>query len=320
MGYDATVYIPKGDKHDIQEHLQMLNYLKHGDSFYLGNLGEYLYESGISAWIEENNDSVYKFRMHLRCQIWANSYDIESMNKTLRYFRKWFSAYFISDVGKNKYFKKELEQISSVENGCYLAVSHLHNEFANLKMCIERFPADDESSQILLDCGMPTPSIINANVYLSLLCSILEDYYKETYLVLLKYSKNKESILKTGNKISAYDLSEISKGLLTVEQAFTNTLSFQNIYKICHNFNILDKNLDISSALKKPYKKYKENLFDAAHRILEHRHGMIHRLDYDISYNSKLIKKDIERVEEIILRSYKYICQVYNWNVRIDYI
>lgn len=320
MGYDATIYISKGNKQDIQEHFLMLNYLKYGDSFYLGNTNEYLYEAGVSARVEENNDLVYKLRIHLRSQIWANSYDIEAMNKTLRYFRKWFNAYFISDAGKNKYFKKELEKISSLENGCYLAVSNLQNEFANLKMCIERFPVNDESSRILLNYGTPTPSIINANVYLSLLCSIIENYYKETYLVLLKYSKNKESILKTGSKLSAYDLSEISKGVLTVEQAFTNTLSFQNIYKICHNFNVLDKKLDISSALKKPYKKYKENLFDAAHRILEHRHRMIHRLDYDISYNSELIKKDIERVEEIIFRSYKYICQVYNWNVRIDYI
>ena len=56
----------------------------------------------------------------------------------------------------------------------------------------------------------------------------MEDYFKSTYIALLTYSEQKTSILK-GVKLSGEQLSQISQGLLTVEQAAAEMLPFRGV-------------------------------------------------------------------------------------------
>lgn len=77
--------------------------------------------------------------------------------------------------------------------------------------------------------GFPTSSSFNANVYLSYLCSLIEEFFRATYIALLKYSDKKEKILNM--KFFPYDMVDISEGLKTVEEVYARTLSFQNIKK-----------------------------------------------------------------------------------------
>lgn len=317
MGYDANIYIPKGNtKKEVEEQLILLGYEKiYSSTFYRGNTkNDFQHETGVYAFLKEINDDKNKFSIWIRTQIFANSYDLEFQNRTLKHFKKYFNTYFISDNGKNRYFVYDKSLfLTSPENGCYLAILNLHNKFVSLMYTIKKYPEDNEGELILLENGIPSPSVLNANVYLSFLCSLVEQYFKETYVVLLTYSKRKEEILKNGNKLSYYDLCDISDGKLTVERAFANGLSFQNMYKICYNYKNLDKTLDLNSILKKPYKRRKESLFDSINRILEQRHSMIHRIEYDLDYNSANLINDIENVKEIIRRTYKYICEKNNW-------
>jgi hypothetical protein len=155
--------------------------------------------------------------------------------------------------------------------------------------------------------------VFNANVYLSYLCSIVEDYFRNTYIALLRFSGKKDKIMNT--KLSSFDLLDISKGNISVEEAYARTLSFQNIQKINSNFITLDSKLDISSVLKKPYKKRKINLYDRLNLILERRHGIIHRLQLDLSYNSESIQKDIDDVKASIIIVYEFICNKYGWEI-----
>lgn len=90
-------------------------------------------------------------------------------------------------------------------------------------------------------------------------------------------------------------------------------LSFQNIEKIVSNFRILDSRLDISAPLKKPYHRRKENFYNQINAVLERRHGMIHRLEFDYEYHSENFRKDIEDVKVALRRVYEYICAVYEW-------
>lgn len=78
--------------------------------------------------------------------------------------------------------------------------------------------------------GFPTPSSFNANVYLSYLCSLIEEFFRATYIALLKYSDKKEKILNM--KFSPYDMVDISEGRKTVEEVYARILSFQNIKKL----------------------------------------------------------------------------------------
>ena len=241
-------------------------------------------------------------------------YDLQKMNETLRSLKLYCDASFESDYGKNRYFP-ENNFIKYAESGCYFAVERLFNNFSILSMALSRYPDDIEGDKAMYEMyGLPTPSTFNANVYSTYLCSLIEEYFRSTYIALLKFSSRKDKILNV--KFSPYDLIDISNGKKTVEEVFASTLSFQNIKKSCANFRNLDNGLDIGIALKRPYHKRKKNLYEQVNEILERRHGLIHHLELDGDYSTENLQKDIEDITAAIKRVYKYLCEYYNWEVQ----
>lgn len=314
MGRDATLYIPRGNtKKSIEDFIKLLGYKKFGDTFYYGNDNEYRHLSGVSIWVYNAETEDYSFSIWVRTQIYASGYDIKFQNNTLRMLKKHYNAYFISDKGKNRYFDVNIPLKQGAENGCYLAAVNLYHQFFALKIALSKFPKDLEGEKIMLSHGIPSPNVFNANVYLSYLCSIIEDFFRNTYISLLRFSDKKDKIMNT--KLSSFDLSDISQGNISVEEAYARTLSFQNIQKINSSFITLDSKLDISSVLKKPYKKRKVNLYDRLNLILEHRHSIIHRLQLDLDYDSESIQKDIDDIKVSIIKVYEFICSKYDWEI-----
>ena len=158
------------------------------------------------------------------------------MNETLRSLKLYCDASFESDYGRNRYFP-ENNFIKYAESGCYFAVERLFNNFSILSMALNRYPDDIEGDKAMYEMyGLPTPSAFNANVYSTYLCSLIEEYFRSTYIALLKFSSRKDKILNV--KFSPYDLIDISNGKKTVEEVFASTLSFQNIKKFVLIFTI----------------------------------------------------------------------------------
>jgi len=62
-----------------------------------------------------------------------------------------------------------------------------------------------------------------------------------------------------------------------------------------------------------PYYKRKETLYEQMDKILERRHGMIHRMEIDVNYSTQELEKDIKDVKVALKRVYLYICKQYNW-------
>jgi hypothetical protein len=243
--------------------------------------------------------------------MYASAYDIFEQNNTIRNLRKYCNAWFVSDMGTNRYFD-EMPLVKGAESGCYFALQKLENNFSLLCHSLSKYPVDNEAEKSIMEIGgFPTPSIFNANVYSSFLCSLIEEYFKSTFIALLKYSDKKDKILNA--KFSPFDMKEISEGKKTVEEVYAGTLSFQNLEKIVSNFRNLDNKLDIGIPLKKPYHRRKRSLYLQLIDILERRHGVIHRMDIDFTYNSISLSNDIKDVKTALKRVYSYICQHYSW-------
>lgn len=318
MGRDALVYIPKGNqKKAIIEQLRLLNFKKIKDFYYCGDDSEFKHYSGVRSWfVDVDNDEKeeYNFILAVRTQFAANAHDISHQNFTLKHLKNYFNTHFQSDYGKNRYFPYDGNPNSfGAENGCFFAIDKLENNFVILKNSLRNYPDDSEQELLLPTFGIPSPSIFTANIYLTYLCSIIEQYFKLTFIAILKFSKNKEQIFKKGSRFFPFDLASISNGTLSIEEAFANTLSFQNIEKINSNFKMLDSKLDVSSSLKKPYMKRKENLYEALNRILEQRHGLIHQININLTYSKYDFLKDVDCVNASLLRVYDYLCQTYSW-------
>lgn len=311
MGRDAYVYIDKKKytRKAVEELLALMGYEKRGDIFFMGNDDEYKHFSGVRVWLErEDEELVY----HVRTQAFASEYDIHEQNNTIRMLKKYCSAYFHGDEGKNRYFE-EGKLTKGAESGCYFAIQKLDNSFSLLCHALNKYPQDEEGEKLMKEwSNSPTPNIFNANVYSSFLCSLIEEYFRATYISLLKDSERKEKVLKS-IKISSYDLDEISKGTKTVEEACASTLSFQNIAKIVYNFKELDNKLDLGTPLKRPYRRRKMTFYQQIDNILERRHGMIHRMEFDLDYSSENLEKDIMDIKTALIRVYVYICDKYNW-------
>lgn len=311
MGYDAFVHgnKKKYTEKTMEELFLILGYEKRNKGYYCGNDEEYKYDAGVQIWKYEENEQERIYRV--RVQAFCSEYDLKKANDTISSMKKYCSAWFESDYGKNRYFQVG-ELVKGAENGCYIAINRLDNHFSLLRHSLKKYPADLESERKMEQYnGIPTPSSFNANVYLAYLCALIEEYFRSTYIALLKYSNRKDKILT--NKLSPYDLAEISEGKKTVEETYARTLSFQNIQKIVHHFQQLDSKLDIGKSLKEPYHGRKKNLYSQINEIFERRHNMVHRVEVDSNYTSEKLIKDIKDVEEAMIRVYHYLCEQYGW-------
>ena len=99
--------------------------------------------------------------------------------------------------------RKEEPLIKGAESGCYFAAERLFNNFSHLERALSKYPDDNETDKAAYEMyGMLTSSVFNANVYSTYLCSLIEEYFKATYIALLKYSNRKEKILNVNSRRS----------------------------------------------------------------------------------------------------------------------
>ena len=147
---------------------------------------------------------------------------------------------------------------------------------------------------------------------LSYLLTIIENYFRNLFIALFKYSDNKEKVIKSV-KIYNSDLNKVSNENMQIEEAIARAMSFQNIEKIVQNFKILNSEIDIKGYLNKPYKRMKESLYETINRVLEQRHNFIHSKLFEYDYDLNKFEKDVNLVKEALNRVYKEIVKFYSW-------
>lgn len=314
MGYDAYFHIDRKQytRKDIENLLLLLGYVKgNKGGFYCGSDNDYKYDSGV--FIKELSGGTHEYLYWVRTQIWCSGYDIKLFNDTLRTMRKYCNAWFTSDNGKNRYIEEEV-LISGAENGCYIAASKAHESIAKLKFSLQQFPLDSEQFKALRETTGFSPEMINANIYSTYLCAVLEEYFRASYIAILRSMNERRVKLITG-KYSSYDLIDVDAGKKTIDEVYARTLSFQNIHKIHNSFCELDK-IDIKGILSKPYHRRKQSLFEQMDEVFERRHGLVHRVIFDNDFDSSELTKTTKDMEAAIGRVYKGICDKYGWTVR----
>lgn len=313
MGQDICNILPsKTKKSDIVEFIKLLGYSGKNDLFHFfkdDNFKHYEYIL-LGIDIPESGESV---NVSTRTSIWCSEHDLDYQNFTARQIRKRFGGYFISDIGRNRYFPISEQKTSGAENGVYLAYAGIHNKFACAFMFVDRIEISEPDKLLGIISHSETPFTLSTNIILTYISSIIENYFRNTYIALLTYSSKIDSIVK---KTKIYDdyLVEVCSGSKSIFEAIAFSKSFQNMGKVCDNFKEIDAKLNIHTALSKPYRKRNESLFDTINRVLEQRHSMIHRLDFDIEYDKEKAKKDIESVKTALTCVYEYIVDFYQWN------
>ena len=325
MGIDAVNHFSKGTrKKDVEEFLQILGYerLERGEiernlnstPYYYFKEDDYKHVTGIIAWVYINDEE--ELVTHTRTSIWRSKFDADFHNFTIKQLWKRFGGWFESDWGKRRYVKYDGPIREKSEGGCYLAFSRFERNLTKAKIYVQyrdfsnlKFPEPG----IFPELDDANPMIISNNMAVPFFVSIIEDYFKWTYLALLQYSPKKASVLKNA-RFSDDDLEAISSKLISIEEAAVRWMSFQNLQKISKYFKHLDKNLDIFGILKKPYRRQKETLYEGLEQIIEHRHLLIHHGTILPTYLPKDVQKDLDIIEAAVKRVYDALITQYGWD------
>jgi hypothetical protein len=241
-------------------------------------------------------------------------------NYTIKQLKNRFGGYFATDNGKNKYLKNENPYIQKEEAGCYQAYGrffgNLHRASYTINTWISAKTDVDWASKKIGEIDFidsTNPLVLTVNMAIPFIVSIIEDYFRSTYLALLKYSQKKELIIRD-SRLQMEDIVLVTKGEITVEDAIARSRSFQNIKRIDQSFRDLDKKIDLNGILNRPYPKYKKPIYNTFDDLISKRHGIIHRAEFVLNYSPKKLLKDMQIVEIGVKEFYKALIEINNWS------
>lgn len=310
MGYDATNYVPKFvSKNKLYKFIELLGFVHYGNTFHFYKNDEYKYLYGV--WLDVDKDD-NGWVCHTRTPIYCSEHDLKYQNFVIREIKQYLGGYFITDYGKNRYFKVDDYKSTISERGCYNAHSQLNNLFVNAYYLLSTQKEDEKIIKAHKEFGVPSSSVFLSNIVTTYIASIIENYFRDTYVALLTNSEKKEKIFLDA-RINNNDLVDVSENKISIEMAVALSKSFQNINKINAYFQAIDKNIDIKGVSSKLYHRRNETLYMTLNRILENRHSLVHRLIINDSYYKEDIKKDIKSVEAALDKVYHKICDLYHW-------
>jgi len=331
MGCDSTNFLSSDTKrNDVEEFLTILGYEKEphnypiqkkAANFYFYSEENYKYVSGVRADIFFNDNKELCIDIHT--SIWRSGYDSDFHNWTIQQLKKRFGGYFISDYGKNRYLKFDRAYRKNDEGGCYKSYFNFEDNIQRIKFAIKTI--DDAKLSFFTgkisklknvaskEFISSSPDIVISNISISFLVSIIETYFRASYISLLTYSPKKEKILNNINP-RQIDLYSLSSGNVRVEEAVTRTMSFQNLNSISRQFKELNNKIDIPNIMKNKYKNRKETTFQSIERLIQQRHDLIHKSLINPNYSPSSAIKDIEIVEKVVEKFYKTLIKIYSWN------
>ena len=92
--------------------------------------------------------------------------------------------------------------------------------------------------------------IYGNNLCIIHLVTIMELYFKCTFITLLKVLYSDQDILSKF-KIYSYNKNLYNNGKISLYEAVANSRSFQNIKNICNNFKEINSKIDLENVYKK---------------------------------------------------------------------
>jgi len=328
MGYDSTSYLPKSVTRERVENLvELLGYKRYSFRENTGHRSvvfhyfeekNYLSACGVRLVVRKGPRGI---EVDTRTNIWCSEDDMRVQNLTLRRLREYLDGHFVSDFGRNRYFRFQGEHLEPPEAGCAVAFSRFGHNVIKMGIYIEnrRFPGKPWETTGQFDFADDiNPRIFSNNMLVPFMVAALEEYFQATFVALLKYSPNKLAIIKN-IRVRAEDLMAIASGVATVEQVVSDQLSFQNLERVTTHFKSVDSRLDIAGVLRKPYRRRRRSLHDSFQALIKQRHDIIHQSETLTSFTDNRAVTALEDLEAGITRVYAMIVRTFGWHYIKDW-
>lgn len=325
MSYTSNNTFPPATRlSDVREFVKLLGYKKYSgwttfedvrfESYGWFDETDYRSWSGVELSIDQAEAG--PLSVSTSSTVSRSHYDLVHQNLTITALRNRFGGTFNSDAGVGRYMRPEAGPPPPAASGCHLAFSRFGSNLIRAlhywdSLTLPNHPAATADNAIV-QLGMH-PRSLSANMLMAFSVSIVEDYLNSCFIALLKYSPQKEKLLR-GISLRGDHLARVSNGEESVEQAVAETFSFQRISAACKNFATIDKKLDIAAALRKPFNRRRSTLFDDLEALADKRNQFVHRASLDLSVTDGAIKKTLHDLDVAMTRVQKSIVSQYGWS------
>ncbi|WP_418026468.1 HEPN domain-containing protein [Paenibacillus sp. JJ1722] len=329
MSFTSTSILPDDASYNkLINLIDLLGYTKQRNEFKTeGLLASYFwyqhknYRSyvGVELYIYRENGVI---SVDTRTRAGRSYWDLEHQNKTIKYIKNYFKGSFSTDEGKNRYFIMDEEVPTELEAGLFIARWTYNNALIKPKIYLDsrnlqgQIARPDSTGIVYMD--ELNPRFFSNNLLIPYLVAIWEEYLKTSFIVLLKYTDNRDKIFKEA-RFSVNNLKDISAGKTSIEEALVEKFSFQRPRIIAENYKKLDEKLDIFTVLNKPISKRKISLFDSIEEIIELRNAFVHEGGMDLSITDKKLKVIIKDFEVAVDRIYDRFGAYYNFEPSRDF-
>lgn len=314
MGYDCSNVLAKGTKlPDVEEFLKLLGYHRQNKgSFYQFIDHDYRHVNGIAASIRKDNDLIV-----VDTHTWGyrSKAEAEIHNRTIKQLRKRFGGSFTSDQGKGRYLPLEGEDLSPAEAGCARAYSAFGHSVIRVNIYLQSRHFEGPHWQhigVFEPSDQINPILLSNNFLTTYFVAMIEDYFKSTFVALLRYSERRGAFFKSA-RIHPEDLLAVSNQQQSIEEAIAKGLNFQNLDRTFEIFRTLDPKLDLAGYLRRPYRRRKQSLYDSLTSMIQRRHDFVHRNLVDTSYKTEEVRYDLANIKVGLARIYKGITKHYGW-------
>lgn len=278
------------------------------------------YRSYAGVYLSLGKDSNGQLVVYTRTIVSRSYYDLMQQNHTIRTLKKYFGGTFETDIGRERYFPNEGNPPTPAQAGCHLAFQRFGQSLikADIYLMSRNFPQEQWKNTGNFEfIDQLNPRLLSNNLLLPYIVSLIEEFFKSTFIALLKYSERKESLFK-GKRLSSYHLLKISSGDFSIEEAVAENSSFQKVSTICQHFKDLEPDLDLAGVLRKPYRRRKKSLFETLEQLVLQRHAFIHKGHMETSFDDADVKRALDDLEASVIRCYRRITEYYGWEFDKD--
>ena len=324
MSYGTTNHLPPATSFDrVITVLELLGYSKVSRSrssahYYWYDDKDYRSYTGVPLSVRTEKDL---FIVETSTPVARSYFDLTQQSRTVRELKRLFSGSFATDEGRNRYFRPEGPPPSPPQAGCHVAFQRFGGNLIRADFYLKNRPKLGKpwSQTGVFDfIDQMNPRVVSNNLLLPYLVASLEDYFKSTFVALLKYSDKKPTFLRSA-RISGDRLAAVAEGTVGVEEAFAEGLPFQNMTAIVEHFRTLDSKLDLNGELRRPVKGRKLTLFESLEGLVALRHEFIHQARVASSFTDKLLARSINDLDTAVVRCYKRITKHYGWPFEQDW-
>jgi hypothetical protein len=320
MSYESEHELPPGTRlADVREFVQLLGYQKTGvlrsdehgrfEEYYFFEDKDYKSWSGVGLAIQIQGRSL---TVSTRTSVARSFFDLEHQNATIEKLKRRFGGKFRTDEGRGRYMRANSDAPPPAASGCHLAFARLgHNLIQTVVYLDARNITKQKGEEFLASVGM-SATVLSNNMAASFIVTALEDYFKSTFIALLRHSPRKRSFFRN-LMLKGDHLTAISDATSSVEDQVAETMSFQNITSVCRNFESLEPKLDLAGALRKPYRKRMRSFFEMIELLVRARHDFVHRAKLDLSLTDKRMFDLVYDLDVAITRLYSHIISFHDW-------